>query len=159
MTIKDLSKLKQNDNVQIFTELVVREDSNTLYGFSDLDGKKTFNILLKVSGVGPKMAMAILEQFSFSDLQLAIKDGEPAVFRQVSGVGNKLAQKIILELKGSVDLTSDIKGNFLNNAKRDAISGLENLGYKRADVSKFVSEIDSNNTAEIIKLVLKGLVK
>ena len=99
------------------------------------------------------MAMQILEQFSFNDLQLAIEKGDYNVFKQVSGVGNKLAQKIVLELKGSVDLTNDSKHQFLPKAKIDAISGLENLGYKKQNVTKIVEKIDSENTAEIIKIV------
>jgi Holliday junction DNA helicase RuvA len=159
LTTKNIAKFKKGQNVKLLTELIVREDSQSLYGFLEKQEKEVFNLTQKVSGVGPKMAMAILDVFAPKELVLAIEQGDVSLFKQISGIGNKLAQKIILELKGQVDLNV----SNISSSKNDAISGLVNLGFNKRDVADLVIKIseeqNTDDTAILIRETLKLLNK
>ena len=105
---------QKNDEVFLHTYMVVREDAMDLYGFADLDELEAFKLITSVSGVGPKIGLALLSEFSASQLTLYIASNDPKALTAASGVGIKLAQRIVLELKDkigslSIDDTLDIK--------------------------------------------------
>lgn len=101
-TATDLRQLHRGGEATLFTSLVVREDSLTLFGFLDADGRDTFDVLLSVSGVGPRLALAVLSALTVEQLRAAIHANDEAVLVQVPGIGRKGAQRMALELAGKI---------------------------------------------------------
>ena len=94
-----LEKVKVNEPKDFFTHLYVREDSLELYGFESLDEKKFFELLISVSGVGPKSAMQVLSIAKLSEIKKAVLRSDPSLLRKVSGIGKKIAERIVIDLK------------------------------------------------------------
>ena len=155
------------DNVFLYTYLVVREDALDLYGFSDNSELEVFKLITSVSGVGSKIGLAILSEFTADKIMLYIASGDAKSLTAASGVGIKLAQRIVLELKdkvGSVslgDASIDVKsvGNATaNSSSKEAIEALVSLGYTQSEASLAVGRLDQSlDTNELIKLALKSL--
>ncbi len=154
-------------NVFLFTHLSVREDAMELFGFLTQGDLEAFKLITSVSGVGSKIGLAMLEAFSFDKIMLYIASGDAKSLTAASGVGMKLAQRIILELKdkvGSVALagdTTDIKavGNATaNTTSKEAIEALVSLGYSQSEASLAVSRLDTTlSTDDLIRQALKSL--
>ena len=157
------------ENVFLYTYLVVREDALDLYGFSDSDELEVFKLITSVSGVGSKIGLAILSEFTSDKIMLYIASGDAKSLTAASGVGIKLAQRIVLELKDKVGSISvgntaiDFKavGNAnANLSSKEAIEALVSLGYSQSEASLAVGKLDpSLDTNELIKLALKSLVR
>ncbi len=157
------------DNVLVHTYLSVREDALDLYGFMSAGELEAFKLITSVSGVGSKIGLAILTEFTFDKIMLFIASGDAKSLTAASGVGLKLAQRIILELKdkvGSVtssDAVIDVKavGNATaNTSSKEAIEALVSLGYSQSEASLAVSRLDpSLPTDELIKSALKSLAR
>ena len=105
MSATDLSRLHAGQDTRVFTYMNLSQDAITLHGFLDRDAKKTFLQLIKVSGIGPKVAQSLLSTLTPSQLAHAIADNDATALAKAPGLGKKGAQKIILELKGSIDLS------------------------------------------------------
>ena len=151
----------------LFTSLVVREDSLTLYGFLTDEAKGLFELVQTVSGIGPKVAMSIVGAMTPEDLARAISQEEISVIEKVPGIGRKGAQRLILELKGKL---SDLSSNQTYKAHQPAwreklVSGLTSLGFspKEADgaISEVVATLSSDgidastvDLSELLKLAL-----
>ena len=169
-SLQTLIELKDsNQIITILTEFIVREDSQSLYGFSGPLEKKWFNLLISVQGVGAKAAIAILSSITIDELGYAISNSEKSTVTKAEGVGPKIAGRIINELKDKIP-ESQIKPLFSNymdqNNKdkelvEDAISALSNLGYNKNNVKNIVIELyeDSKdiNLSELISKSLKKL--
>jgi Holliday junction DNA helicase RuvA len=148
-----LIKLEVGSTATFFTHMVVKEDQLTLYGFATAEDKRWFNILQSVQGVGPRMALAILGTISITDIYNSIISQDDKSFKTVSGVGPKLASRIVNELKGKKNLFSGMAApiNISNTAiiesddLSDVISALTNLGFSRKDVFPVASEIKAQN--------------
>lgn len=157
------------DNVFLHTYLSVREDSLDLYGFSDSSELEVFKLITSVSGVGSKIGLAILSEFTADKILLYIASGDAKSLTKASGVGLKLAQRIVLELKdkvGSVsvgEISLDVKavGNATaQSSSREAIEALVSLGYSQSEASLAVGHLDSAlNTNDLIKQALKSLAR
>lgn len=157
------------DNVFLYTYLVVREDALDLYGFSDNSELEVFKLITSVSGVGSKIGLAILSEFTADKIMLYIASGDAKSLTAASGVGIKLAQRIVLELKdkvGSVslgDASVDVKsvGNATaNSSSKEAIEALVSLGYTQSEASLSVGRLDQSlDTNELIKQALKSLAR
>ena len=157
------------DNVFLYTYLVVREDALDLYGFSDNSELEVFKLITSVSGVGSKIGLAILSEFTADKIMLYIASGDAKSLTAASGVGIKLAQRIVLELKdkvGSVSLGAasiDVKsvGNAnANSSSKEAIEALVSLGYTQSEASLAVGRLDQSlDTNELIKQALKSLAR
>ena len=157
------------DNVFLYTYLVVREDALDLYGFSDNSELEVFKLITSVSGVGSKIGLAILSEFTADKIMLYIASGDAKSLTAASGVGIKLAQRIVLELKdkvGSVslgDASIDVKsvGNATaNSSSKEAIEALVSLGYTQSEASLAVGRLDQSlDTNELIKQALKSLAR
>jgi Holliday junction DNA helicase RuvA len=164
--------------VSLLIETVIREDAFNLYGFASENEKYWFNLLLnKVSGVGPKMAINVLSCVSPQELILAIAAKDKNIFKKGSGIGPKIAERIITELKDVVGKLPEnivsFSGNKtgknnaatlpLQNISNDAISALENLGFARVDAYSIVNKLITENAditlQQIIKQGLKELSK
>jgi Holliday junction DNA helicase RuvA len=123
-----LSSLSTGDRVKLHTHHLVREDMQALYGFKSTEELAFFELITTVSGVGPKVGLAIISSRPVADLQLAILQGDDAVLTAVSGVGKKLAGRIVLELKEKVDAAG---GSAISDGGGEAevLAALEALGY------------------------------
>lgn len=157
------------DNVFLYTYLAVREDALDLYGFIDNNELEVFKMITSVSGVGSKIGLAILSEFTADKIMLYIASGDAKSLTAASGVGIKLAQRIILELKDKVGSVSvgtasfDVKavGNATANlSTKEAIEALVSLGYSQSEASLAVGRLDpSLDTNELIKQALKSLAR
>lgn len=171
ITARDFSKLGQvGSEIKVYTILLHKEDSMSLCGFLQKEDRDIFKILTSVSGVGPKMALMLLDEFeSFELISLVIK-GEFKELTRAKGVGPKLAQKIILELKDKlinlqntlpITISGDIEVKD-EQAIQDAQTVLISLGYEREEIKKSISKAmtfvkDVNNAEDILRETLKIL--
>ena len=165
-TLIDLND--SNETITILTEFIVREDSQSLYGFSGQLEKKWFNLLISVQGVGAKAAIAILSSITIDELGYAISNSEKSTVTKAEGVGPKIAGRIINELKDKIP-ESQIKPLFANymdqNNKdkelvEDAISALSNLGYNKNNVKNIVIELyEDSKDISLSELISKSLKK
>lgn len=151
--------------VKIHTYYHVREDQAVLFGFSSLEEKNMFLKLIKVSGIGPKMAITILSGITISDLAISILTGDIAILNKIKGVGKKTAERIVLELKEAVEEFETMDATFLgesgvdkNSHINDACFALVALGISKADALKLVRKVASaDDTAEqLIEKALKS---
>lgn len=150
--------------VSLFTYLVVREDALSLYGFKTYEELELFEVLISVSGIGPKSGMGILALADPYTIKTAIIQEEPGILTRVSGIGKKTADRVILELKHkfSVDDLGEFSDFAQNNASEhsDAIEALVGIGYSQNEVRKILSEIPKDKSLEErVRLALKELGK
>ncbi|MGI5897877.1 MAG: Holliday junction branch migration protein RuvA [Candidatus Dojkabacteria bacterium] len=143
----------------LYTYLHVREDSQTLYGFEKEDERDFFIELISVSGVGPKIALAVLSNFSRRELEELINDGDARALSKVPGLGLKKAQKIILELRGKIDLNiTDRKGGSIIKELKDALKTLGFVGdslKEKVTLAENILEVnDDIQIEDLIKRVL-----
>ncbi|MBF0714858.1 Holliday junction branch migration protein RuvA [Gemelliphila palaticanis] len=148
-----------NDNKKIYISQQVREDSNTLYGFKSKEEKKVFLLLLKVKGVGPKSALAILAGATSEEIIMAIDNSDVEYMTKFPGIGKKSAQQIILDLKGKIDFISEnnVGKKQQNVYLSDAILALEALGYSKKELTKVEKQLLSYNFDKVDEYVKTGL--
>ncbi len=168
-TLSHLSACPKNEKVRVFTYMAVREDAVELFGFRTPEELTTFKTLISVSGVGPKAAVAILTVLSPAALALAVSQGDVKAICQAQGVGKKIAERIVLELKDKLaknmpDLdTGDVSSSAPAAAKgsvADARDALLVLGYTRGEVEAALKGIDKTlETEDIIRSALGRLMK
>ena len=167
-----LSQIKKGDKAKLFTYLSVREDAMDLYGFASAEELKLFQQLISVSGVGPKAALSILSAGTPANLALAIITGDEKSLTAAAGVGKKLAQRIILELKDKLTKgqTVSAAGESVagpavtiipQNKLSEASAALAVLGYSQAEINVALKGIDIDNQSleHIIRLALKNMIK
>ncbi len=143
--------------VLLFTYHHVREDIDELYGFLSFDDLAVFELLLSVSGVGPKLAQTIFSHLGKETVMTGIGGEQPAIFKSVPGVGQKVAEKIVVELKGKAGLFAQDLSGSENNDLFEALTG---LGYQQLAIIRVLKELDpSTSTAEKLKLALRLLTK
>ena len=128
-----LSGLKEGAAARLFTHHLVREDQQALYGFKTGEELGFFELLITVSGVGPKVAMAIVSSRPVTDLQLAIFQADEGVLTAVSGVGKKLAARIVLELKEKVSAAGAGFRSGAGSAESEVVAALQALGYSSSE--------------------------
>ena len=158
-----------NAEVILHTHLVVREDAQSLYGFATLAERELFQSLLKVSGVGAKMALSVLSGMQVDEFVSSVQRGDATRLTALPGIGKKTAERLIVEMR---DRVSDwaVSGAVVvslpgappaTDAVADAVSGLIALGYKPQEASRLVNAIDTEGKANdaIIREVLRGLAR
>ena len=155
-----LARLNDGDHVTLYTNLVVREDSMTLYGFESWAQRLLFDQLLAVSGIGPKVAMNLLSSLSPDDLRSALASGDVVRLSKVPGIGRKTAERMVLELKGKIDPRGTLGGSSGAAGGRDSelIDILTGLGYSAAEANAAVASIPANAPDSIddrIRLALR----
>ena len=142
--------------VIIYTHLNIKEDSHTLFGFATINEKQMFRELIKVSGVGPKVALAILSHLSVADLNSCINNEDDDLLAKTPGIGKKTAQKLIIELKGKIDKLS-FNQKVTTSSFSQAKNALTALGFKNKESDRMLKDLDKNlKTEEIIRLALKN---
>lgn len=172
MPAADLSALHAGQETRVFTSLNVSQDAVTLYGFLTQASKRMFLQLQKVSGIGPKVALSLLSTLPPDRLARAVADGDAAALAKAPGLGRKGAQKIILELKGSIDL-SQIEGSSapaaaqVDTGSMQVVEGLMSLGWRQQDAEHAVHEVcveehietplTNQDIPRVLKLALSAL--
>lgn len=158
-------KLETEDNtVGLHIHTVVREDAILLYGFIDKQERSLFRALIKVNGVGPKMAVAILSSISPDEFIQCIHQQDTHLLTKLPGIGKKTAERLVVEMKDSIlqlPTTNKLheKNSSIPNQQEEAISALEALGYKRHDATKVINKIDDNEKSceQLIRQALQLL--
>lgn len=159
---------QKNEEVFLHTYMVVREDAMDLYGFIDREELECFKLITSVSGVGSKIGLALLSEFAANQITLYIASNDPKALTAATGVGIKLAQRIVLELKdkiGSLDSGDAIEIKAVGNAtvnsnSKEAVAALVSLGYTQSEASLAVGRLDQSlSTEELIKQALKSLAR
>ncbi len=148
-----------NEEVIVYISQQVREDSNTLYGFRTVDQKKVFLLLLKVKGVGPKSALAILAGASSEEITNAIENSDVNYMTKFPGIGKKSAQQIILDLKGKIEFITDneIQSKQQKSQVVDAVLALEALGYSKKELLKIEKKLLTYSFDTADEYVRQGL--
>lgn len=161
---------KEGQEVMLYTLMIVREDDVKIYGFADKESLKLFKLLMTVNGVGAKAAMAILSVLSYQELQKSIIYEDVAMITRANGVGKKIAQRIVLELKEKIDPVAAIGGKETvalsgaskgkNTEKSEALNALIALGYSKSEGIDALARIDDKglSTEEYVKKALKSLM-
>lgn len=164
-------QLQKGQKVTLWTHLAVREDAQLLYGFSNAQEKTIFRTLLKVNGVGPKMALGILSTLSVEMLVHTVENGDVKTLVKVPGVGAKTAERLMIELRdrfkafatGSAPSNStSTQIQFTgNSAVAEAEAALQSLGYKPLEAQKLINAVKSDYTeaSDIIRAALKSMNK
>ena len=131
-------------DVLLFTHLHVREDDLSLYGFATEDELRLFETLLTVSGIGPKVAMGVLSSASAETLRVAIAQGNLDVLTALPGIGKKTAQRLVLELKGRIDVSGLGELGELSPIDEDVMNALINLGYSAAEATRAARSVPAS---------------
>ena len=154
-TVENIGDL--GNEVKILTSLQMRQDSITLYGFITENDRNAFDTLITISGVGPRLALAILSTFDAASLAAAVSSEDVNAFKSVSGVGNRTANRILLELKGKMEQTWSIPSD--PNELNDVFDSLTALGYSIQEARAAIGAINSDNlsTEEKIRMALENI--
>lgn len=163
-TLRELTSI--GTEVNLYTHMSVREDTMDLYGFATLDELQAFKLLISVSGVGPKAAMAILSVLPPDRLSVAVSSGDVKSIQSAQGVGKKTAERVVLELKdkmlgiGSTETASVVAGiqqASTNENAREAVEVLVSLGFNQSDCATVVGAMDSSMSVD--DMIRQGLKK
>jgi Holliday junction DNA helicase RuvA len=146
----------KTDKVKLQTIQIIREDFNALYGFSDLSEKLLFDRLLKINGIGPKVALAIISTFTPDAFAKVLASNDISMLKKVPGIGPKGASRILVELSGFIINSTS---NNTNSKSSDAALALESLGFKQDIILQVLSTCSSTETGELVKEALKKLQK
>lgn len=152
------SQIHKDENIELYTYTHVREDILALYGFQELEELDFFEMLISVSGVGPKAALNILSVASIDKLKASIRNQDPTLLSSVSGIGKKTAEKVVIELKNKLGARGDI----FTGAKSDEVyDALIQLGFKREEVGAAIANLpeDIEKTEDKLKYCLSRLRK
>ena len=168
ITAYTASQLKLNQNARLYVTESIREDAYDLYGFSSREEQKCYELLTSVNGVGPKAAMAILSSGGPQNFTLAVMTGDEKLLTAAQGVGKKIAQRIILELKDKVGGASaelDFSGPTVTapaapgNHAALANAALQELGYSPAEIAAALKGVDPGATTEdMVRFALRAMV-
>jgi Holliday junction DNA helicase RuvA len=150
------------EKVSLYIHTHLREDALQLFGFLEPEEKQVFLLLNSVAGIGPKLAVTILSGIPADDLARALKQGDQARLMAIPGVGKKLAERMVVELRDkAVSMPAQAVGAANGSqTMRDAVSALVNLGYRRADAERIVREItqkQEGTLADVLKEALRRL--
>ncbi|WP_422858978.1 Holliday junction branch migration protein RuvA [Flagellimonas sp. S174] len=164
ISLHTFSLIKDEESIHLFTHLQVKEDSHTLFGFTEKSEREIFRLLISVSGIGSSTARTMLSSLSPQQIKEAIANGDVPSIQAIKGIGSKTAQRVILDLKDKIlkvyemDEVSHISNN---TGKEEALSALEVLGFTRRQSEKVVDKIVAENASlsveDIIKQALKNL--
>ena len=162
ISLNTYSKISDDADVKIYTQFIVREDAQLLYGFADQTERDLFNLLISVSGIGPNTAILMLSSMSPNDVALAIGSEDVKTIQSIKGIGLKTAQRVIVDLKdkmlkfGQGDQTSAISNNSI---RFDALTALVSLGFDKRAADKALDKVEgeAESVEQMIKKALKVL--
>jgi len=159
----NLLNFAKGDQVEFFVSTIVKEDSITLYGFQTTEHRRVFNLIRGVSGVGPKTALSILSTLDLDDLLVAVADNAWQPLTQVSGVGRKTAQRIVLELKEKFQNLT-LQRTVPPGRRKPAVfmelrAALQSLGYKEREIARVVDHLQEGRDTEPTMADLTDMLK
>lgn len=151
----------EGSEITLLTHFIVREDAQLLYGFATAAERQTFRALIRISGVGPRIALAVLSGMSTQDLADAVEQGNATLLTRVPGIGKKTADRLVLELKGKLAGNAFTPaGGAASAAQADILSALMALGYSEREAQASVRALPAEVTvSEGIRLALKALAR
>ena len=158
ISLNTFGKLPADEAVFLFTHHQVREDAQTLYGFSDELERTLFRMLISVSGVGASTAQVVLSSMSPAELKSALVTENVAAMQSIKGIGAKTAQRIIIDLKGkaaTLDVGEEFSGTISNTVRDEALTALDVLGFPKQKSEKVVDALLSRDSS----LTLEALIK
>ncbi|WP_418499102.1 Holliday junction branch migration protein RuvA [Flagellimonas sp.] len=162
VSLHTFSLLKDEENIHLYTHLLVKEDSHTLFGFVEKSEREIFRLLISVSGVGSSTARTMLSSLSPTDVRDAIASGDVASIQAVKGIGAKTAQRVILDLKDKILKVLDmgeVSTGSNNTNKEEALSALEVLGFARRQSEKVVEKVLSQDASLSVENIIKQALK
>lgn len=162
ISLHTFSLLTDEENIFIYTDLLIKEDSHTLFGFAERAEREVFRLLISVSGVGASTARTMLSSLSPADVRDAIANGDVSTIQSVKGIGAKTAQRVILDLKDKILKVYDIgevSQQSNNTNKEEALSALEVLGFTRKQSEKVVDKVLSQDTSLSVENIIKQALK
>ena len=162
ISLHTFSQIPDNEALKLFTHLIVREDSHTLFGFSSIAEREIFRLLISVSGIGANTARTMLSSLSPQQVKEAIAHGDVALIQSIKGIGAKTAARVILDLKDKVLKVYDIDEvsvNKSNTNKDEALSALEVLGFAKKQSERIVDKIVSQQPDASVETIIKEALK
>lgn len=161
VTFEDFGALETGTETKLYVYEHIRENSHDLFGFKNIETKRLFELLLSVNGVGPKMALAILSIANMNQVKQAIAGGDTKFIIQANGVGKRVAERVVVDLKDKVGLvSSDDATDFLSisaNPSDEALQALVALGYSVQDAAEALKKVDTKlSTEDRIKQALSN---
>jgi len=144
ISLNTYSKISSLENCRLYAHQVIREDAHVLFGFADLEERELFRLLISVSGVGPNTARLLLSSLNSAELKESIVLGKVSVLKSVKGIGEKSAQRIIVDLKDKIDRGTTVsqKVEYSHNTiKEQSLSGLVILGFPKKVAEKALDEV------------------
>ncbi|HLP12823.1 MAG TPA: Holliday junction branch migration protein RuvA [Flavobacteriales bacterium] len=161
VSLNTFGALGSVEKAKIFIHQVIREDAHLLFGFATDDERIVFKSLLSVNGVGPNTARMILSSLTHSEVLIAISQGNVGAFKRIKGIGEKTAQRILVDLAGKMGKSGDSAGKSTSPIFAEALSALLTLGFDKNTIEKTLDKIiasDNNLTVEqLIKAALKNM--
>ena len=157
ISLNTYSQIGDDENIKLFTHLIIKEDSHSLYGFFKKSERSLFKLLLSVSGVGASTARMMLSSLSPGEIISAIRSDSVQIIQSIKGIGAKTAQRVILELKDKVMMLdeSDNEHFTFSNESTEAASALEVLGYSQKQTGKILTQIMSDNPGINVETLIK----
>ena len=157
ISLNTYSQISDDENIKLFTHLIIKEDSHSLYGFFKKSERSLFKLLISVSGVGASTARMMLSSLSPGEIISAIMSGSVQIIQSIKGIGTKTAQRVILELKDKVMMLDESENEHLTltNESTEASSALEGLGYSQKQTSKIITQILSENPGINVETLIK----
>ena len=157
ISLNTYSQIGDDENIKLFTHLIIKEDSHSLYGFFKKSERSLFKLLISVSGVGASTARMMLSSLSPGEIISAIMSDSVQIIQSVKGIGAKTAQRVILELKDKAMMfESNDKEQFsFSNESTEAASALEVLGYSQKQTNKILTQIISENPGINVETLIK----
>lgn len=162
ISLHTFSLLPDSENIKLFTYLLIKEDSHTLYGFAEKAERELFKLLISVSGVGAGTARTMLSSLEPKQIIHSIGTGDVGTIQSIKGIGTKTAQRVILDLKDKVLKLYDLPevsalGN--NTNKEEALSALEVLGFNKKLAEKVVEKVVKENPTASVETIIKQALK
>ncbi|MBO0322860.1 Holliday junction branch migration protein RuvA [Muricauda sp. CAU 1633] len=162
ISLHTFSLLKDEENIHLYTHLLIKEDSHTLFGFVEKSEREIFRLLISVSGVGSSIARTMLSSLSPTEVRDAIANGDVASIQAIKGIGAKTAQRVILDLKDKILKVYDmgeVSPQSNNTSKEEALSALEVLGFTRRQSEKVVDKVLSQDPSLSVENTIKQALK
>ena len=157
ITLNTYSKIGNEENIKLYTYLIVKEDSHTLFGFLSKSERSLFKLLISVSGVGASTARTMLSSMTTGEIISSINSEDVNSVQSIKGIGSKTAQRIILELKDKIHSQEidDSKIHLITKDADEAITALEVLGYSRKHTIKIINKIKAENPSISVESLIK----
>ena len=157
ITLNTFSKIGNDENIKLYTHLIVKEDSHTLFGFLSKSERSLFKLLISVSGVGASTARTMLSSMTTGEIISSINTEDVNSVQSIKGIGSKTAQRIILELKDKIHSQEidDTKIHLITKDADEAITALEVLGYSRKFTIKIINKIKAENPSISVESLIK----